>query len=43
MECKRKIQKLSILEQDGMSLVEKLMEILDENEMALDGILAKRI
>lgn len=42
MECERKIQKLSILEHDGMSLVEKLMEVLDEDEMALVSILAKQ-
>lgn len=43
MECNRRIQKLSIVEDDGMSLFERLMDKLDEDNLTLVSCLARRI
>lgn len=43
MECNWKIHKLSISKDEGMSLAENLMASLDEDDLALAGILARKI
>lgn len=43
MECHNKIQKLSILESDGLCLFEKLMEQLYYTDLELVAFLARRI
>ena len=43
MECNRKIQKLSIVENDGMSLIEKLPKFLNEFYLEMAVTSARRI
>lgn len=43
MECSRKIQKLSVEEDDGLGLFAKLMDKLEEGELLLVSCLARRI
>lgn len=43
MECKRKIQKPSIAENDGLCLIEKLLEKLDEDDLEFVSCLARTI
>lgn len=43
MECHRKIQKLSISEEDGLHLVEQWMISLDEDDLCFVSCLARRI
>lgn len=43
MECNKTIQKLSIAEDDGLCLFEKLMEKLDDDDLILVSCLARRI
>lgn len=43
MECNRKIQKLSIIAEDGLVWFAMLMDKLDEEELCLVSVLARRI
>lgn len=43
MECPRKIQKLSIMESDGLLLIDTLMSLLEEVEFELVSFIARRI
>lgn len=43
MECSRKVQKLSIAEDDGMCLFEQLLDKLDEDKLLLVSCLARSI